>query len=81
MSQIKVCSNEYNLIVLGSGAAGFSAADTEGLMALLLEKDKDFGGTTARAGGWIWSLRNLCYCSRPPEIPTFVKGVPYIWMY
>ncbi|GAB7530068.1 FAD-dependent oxidoreductase [Pseudomonas sp. 3A(2025)] len=48
---------QYDLIVLGSGAAGFAAATTatlRGLKVLLIEKDSRFGGTSAISGGAIW---------------------------
>jgi succinate dehydrogenase/fumarate reductase flavoprotein subunit len=47
----------YDVIVLGSGAAGFAAAATavcRGLQVLLIEKSDCFGGTTAISGGAIW---------------------------
>jgi succinate dehydrogenase/fumarate reductase flavoprotein subunit len=46
----------YDLVVVGSGAAGFAAAITArraGLDVLLLEKQSQLGGTTARSGTWI----------------------------
>lgn len=48
---------EFDVIVIGSGAAGFSAALTaahEGLKVVLFEKDSVLGGTTAISGGAIW---------------------------
>lgn len=48
---------EYDVLVIGSGAGGFSAAITaldEGLSVLMVEKDVCFGGTTSRSGGYIW---------------------------
>jgi 3-oxosteroid 1-dehydrogenase len=50
-----------DLVVVGSGAAGFAAAITgrrAGLDVLLLEKCKELGGTTARSGTWIWVPNN-----------------------
>lgn len=47
----------YDVIVLGSGAAGFAAAVTaacRGLKVLLVEKTEAFGGTSAVSGGAIW---------------------------
>jgi len=47
----------FDLIVVGSGAAGFSAAITAakgGLDVALLEKTGRFGGTTAYSGGFMW---------------------------
>lgn len=47
----------YDVIVLGSGAAGFAAAVTascRGLQVLLVEKTETFGGTSAISGGAIW---------------------------
>ena len=50
-----------DLVVAGSGAAGFAAAITArraGLDVLLLEKQPELGGTTARSGTWIWIPNN-----------------------
>jgi succinate dehydrogenase/fumarate reductase flavoprotein subunit len=50
-----------DLLVIGSGAAGLSAAVTAahlGLHVILLEKAPVLGGTTAWSGGWIWAPRN-----------------------
>lgn len=47
----------YDLIVLGSGAAGLSAAVTaarHGLKVLVAEKEAHFGGASAISGGTIW---------------------------
>jgi len=48
---------ECDALVVGSGAAGMSAAVTAGhcgLNVLIVEKEPRFGGTTARSGGWLW---------------------------
>jgi succinate dehydrogenase/fumarate reductase flavoprotein subunit len=50
-----------DLLVIGSGAGGLSAAVTAaalGLRVLVLEKDPQYGGTTAWSGGWMWIPRN-----------------------
>jgi len=49
--------HECDVLVVGSGAAGFAAAITArqaGLNVLLAEKAGCFGGTTATSGGYIW---------------------------
>src|SRR5579864_1776774 len=49
--------HECDALVVGSGAAGLSAAVTaghNGLKVLIVEKEPRFGGTTARSGGWLW---------------------------
>src|SRR5262252_10673992 len=48
---------ECDVLVIGSGCAGLSAAVTaghHGLKVLVVEKEPRFGGTTARSGGWLW---------------------------
>ena len=48
---------ETDLLIVGSGAAGFSAALTAshaGLSVLMVEKEPQFGGTTAYSAGVIW---------------------------
>ncbi|MEF3111470.1 FAD-dependent oxidoreductase [Raoultella sp. WB_B2P2-3] len=47
----------WDVIVIGSGAAGFAAAVTaccKGLSVLMLEKAAQFGGTSAISGGAVW---------------------------
>ena len=46
-----------DLLVIGSGASGLSAAVTaahHGLTVVVVEKDPVFGGATAWSGGWMW---------------------------
>jgi len=53
--------NEYDLVVLGSGAAGLAAALTGcvlGARVLVAEKSELIGGTTAMSGGCIWVPNN-----------------------
>ncbi len=48
---------ECDVLIVGSGCAGMSAAVTaghNGLKVLIVEKEPRFGGTTARSGGWLW---------------------------
>src|SRR5512133_3048178 len=48
---------EYDVLVVGTGASGMSAAVTaayEGLKVLVVDKASMYGGTTARSGGWLW---------------------------
>lgn len=49
---------EVDVIVIGSGAGGMTAAITakkNGLETIVIEKDEYFGGSTALSGGGIWA--------------------------
>lgn len=61
MSSTDNMDSDVDLIVIGSGAGGLSAAVTAahlGLKVLVLEKEAVLGGTTAWSGGWMWLPRN-----------------------
>jgi 3-oxosteroid 1-dehydrogenase len=48
---------EFDFVVVGSGAAGMTAALTaalRGVRVVVLEKTEYFGGSTARSGGGVW---------------------------
>ena len=50
-------NDTYDVVVVGAGAAGMSAAlaaADRGLDTLLVEKSAHFGGSTARSGGGVW---------------------------
>ena len=53
--------DEYDVVIVGSGAAGMTAALTaanHGLRAVVVEKASHFGGSTARSGGGVWIPNN-----------------------
>lgn len=59
MSQ--AAATECDLLVIGSGAGGLSAAVTaaaSGLKVIVAEKEATLGGTTAWSGGWMWAPGN-----------------------
>lgn len=52
---------DCDLLVIGSGAAGLSAAVTgawHGLKVVVVEKEATLGGATAWSGGWMWVPSN-----------------------
>lgn len=54
-------TEDCDLLVIGSGAAGLAAAVTaahHGLRVIVAEKADVLGGTTAWSGGWIWAPGN-----------------------
>ena len=54
-------SIDCDLLVIGSGAGGLSAAVTAaylGLQVIVAEKEAHYGGTTAWSGGWMWIPRS-----------------------
>jgi succinate dehydrogenase/fumarate reductase flavoprotein subunit len=54
-------AQHYDLIVIGSGAAGLSSALSaaqQGLKVCVLEVSEYIGGTSAWSGGWMWIPQN-----------------------
>ncbi|SFB68581.1 Succinate dehydrogenase/fumarate reductase, flavoprotein subunit [Polaromonas sp. OV174] len=50
-------SSTVDVLVVGTGASGMATAITaasQGLKVLVVEKEAQYGGTTARSGGWLW---------------------------
>ncbi|WP_347455193.1 FAD-dependent oxidoreductase [Acinetobacter thermotolerans] len=72
---------ECDVLVVGSGAAGMATAITAkllGLNAVVIEKSKNYGGTTARSGGWLWVpctqlAKNYGHVDSPEAVKTYLK--------
>ncbi|MEU2391230.1 3-oxosteroid 1-dehydrogenase [Streptomyces sp. NPDC007369] len=71
---------EYDVVVVGSGAAGMTAALTaarRGLSVLVVEKATAFGGSAARSGAGIWLPNNsVILCAGVPDTPE--KAAAYL---
>ncbi|WP_051803934.1 3-oxosteroid 1-dehydrogenase [Streptomyces sp. NRRL S-474] len=64
----------YDVVVIGSGAAGMTAALTaagQGLSCVVVEKAPTFGGSTARSGAGIWIPNNpVILAAGVPDTPA-----------
>ncbi|MGW4125174.1 3-oxosteroid 1-dehydrogenase [Nocardia sp. NPDC004711] len=57
MQHDRATDETFDLVVVGSGAAGMAAALTaahHGLSTVIVEKARAWGGSTARSGGGVW---------------------------
>ena len=74
---------EYDVVVVGSGAAGMVAALTaahEGLSTVIVEKAPHYGGSTARSGGGVWIPNNEILkrdgvTDTPEAARTYLHGI------
>ena len=61
MSESKSLDHSYDVVVVGTGAAGLATAmgaSDEGLRVLLLESTGRWGGNTSMSGGGMWMPNN-----------------------
>ena len=74
---------EYDVVVVGSGAAGMVAALTaahQGLSTVVIEKAPHYGGSTARSGGGVWIPNNEILkrdgvTDTPEAARTYLHGI------
>nr|WP_042195351.1 3-oxosteroid 1-dehydrogenase [Kibdelosporangium sp. MJ126-NF4]CEL21956.1 3-oxosteroid 1-dehydrogenase [Kibdelosporangium sp. MJ126-NF4] len=71
---------EYDVVVVGAGAAGMTAALTaakRGLRTVVIEKASTFGGSAARSGAGIWIPNNsVILAAGVPDTPQ--KAAAYL---
>lgn len=78
-----VLNSRYDMIVLGAGAAGMTAAVVaarKGLNVLLIEKSNLVGGTTAVSGGMVWipansKMTSVGLSDSMEEARTYLKSI------
>src|ERR1041384_5721331 len=67
-------STQFDVVVVGSGAAGMTAAlraAKRGLSVVVVEKAPTFGGSTARSGAGIWIPNNsVILAAGVPDTPA-----------
>lgn len=74
---------EFDVVVVGSGAAGMTAAlraAHSGLSTVVVEKAAAFGGSTARSGGGVWvpgndALRRAGVADTPEEARDYLRTI------
>ena len=70
----------YDVVVVGAGAAGLSAAITaaaQGLSTVIIEKSPYWGGSTSRSGGGVW-IPNNSVLKRDGVVDTPAKAREYV---
>ena len=78
-----VWDEDFDVVVVGSGAGGLSAATTAavlGASALVVEKSACFGGSTATSGGVVWvpanpDLARLGIADSTVDAETYLRGI------
>jgi 3-oxosteroid 1-dehydrogenase len=74
---------EFDVVVVGAGAAGMTAALTaaqRGLRTVVIEKAEHFGGSSARSGGGVWIpgnavLRKAGVPDTPEQAATYLAHI------
>lgn len=70
----------YDVVIVGSGAAGLSTgltAQLRGLSSLVIEKTDKYGGSTSLSGGAIWVPNNL-YLNKAGQKDTLENALTYM---